>query len=85
MIPVIFLFCLAGTVTSPYHWPSEGVVCFKNVKMRYQPHLPHALKGKPAFSALSCPFAKHLVPGTGHWRNLANKLDDVSIGLKQYW
>ncbi len=26
MILVIVLFCLAGTVTSPHHWPSDGVV-----------------------------------------------------------
>ncbi len=61
IILVTVLFCLAGTVTSPYHWPSEGVVCFKNVKMRYQPHLPYALKGKPAVSALSSQSSKHFV------------------------
>merc|ERR1712130_674711 len=32
-----------GTITSPYHWPSEGIVTLKNVKLRYQDHLPWAL------------------------------------------
>jgi len=36
---------LAGSITSPYGWPSDGVVSLKNVFMRYQPHLPRALKG----------------------------------------
>ena len=34
-----------GSITSPYGWPSEGVVSLKNVVMKYQPHLPKALKG----------------------------------------
>ena len=34
-----------GSVTSPYNWPSEGVITMKNVTMRYQQHLPRALKG----------------------------------------
>lgn len=34
-----------GTVTSPYNWPSEGVISMKSVAMRYQDHLPPALKG----------------------------------------
>ena len=34
-----------GTVTSPYNWPSEGVITMKNVTMRYQPHLHPALRG----------------------------------------
>jgi len=36
---------MLGSITSPYGWPSEGVVCLKNVFMRYQPHLQRALKG----------------------------------------
>jgi len=36
----------SGSITiTPYGWPSEGVVSLKNVVMRYQPHLPKALKG----------------------------------------
>ena len=34
-----------GTVTSPYNWPSEGVITMKSVAMRYQDHLPRALRG----------------------------------------
>ena len=34
-----------ATVTSPYNWPSEGVITMKSVAMRYQDHLPPALKG----------------------------------------
>jgi len=33
-----------GTATSPYNWPSEGVVSMRNVSLRYQDHLPRALK-----------------------------------------
>ena len=33
-----------GSITSPYNWPSEGVISLKNVSMRYQPHLPRALR-----------------------------------------
>ena len=32
-----------GSITSPYNWPSEGVITLKNVSMRYQEHLPLAL------------------------------------------
>ena len=34
-----------GSITSPYNWPSEGVITIKKVVMRYQEHLPPALKG----------------------------------------
>ena len=34
-----------GTVTSPYNWPSEGVITMKSVTMRYQPGLNPALRG----------------------------------------
>ena len=30
--------------TTPYSWPSEGIVHFKNVNFRYREHLPLALK-----------------------------------------
>ena len=25
---------MQGSITSPYHWPSEGIVTLKNVKLR---------------------------------------------------
>ena len=28
-------FQVEGTITSPYHWPSEGIVTLKNVKLRF--------------------------------------------------
>eukprot|EP00092_Neocalanus_flemingeri_P010518 GFUD01011332.1.p1 GENE.GFUD01011332.1~~GFUD01011332.1.p1 ORF type:complete len:1535 (+),score=298.00 GFUD01011332.1:327-4607(+) len=34
-----------GSITSPYDWPSEGIITLKNVNLRYQEHLPRALKG----------------------------------------
>ena len=34
-----------GSITSPYDWPSEGVITLKNVSMRYQQHLPRVLRG----------------------------------------
>merc|ERR1719192_1762444 len=34
-----------GSITSPYNWPSEGVITMKQVSMRYQEHLPRALRG----------------------------------------
>ena len=34
-----------GTITSPYNWPSEGVISMRSVAMRYQEHLPRALRG----------------------------------------
>jgi len=33
-----------GSITSPYGWPSDGVLSFKNVDMRYQPHLARSLR-----------------------------------------
>ena len=33
-----------GTMSTPYGWPSEGIVHFKDVKFRYRAHLPLALK-----------------------------------------
>ena len=29
------LLQVEGTITSPYHWPSEGIVTLKNVKLRF--------------------------------------------------
>ena len=36
---------IKGTITSPYDWPSEGIVTLKNVSLRYQEHLPKSLNG----------------------------------------
>ena len=33
----------AGSITSPYGWPSDGVVSLKNVVMRYQESKPRNL------------------------------------------
>jgi len=33
-----------GSITSPYGWPSDGVLTINNVDMRYQPHLTRSLK-----------------------------------------
>ena len=33
-----------GTMSTPYGWPSEGIVHYKDVKFRYRDHLPLALK-----------------------------------------
>ena len=33
-----------GVTTTPYNWPSEGIVVFKDVSFRYAEHLPFALK-----------------------------------------
>jgi len=34
-----------GSITSPYGWPSDGVLSLRNVHMRYQPHLARSLRG----------------------------------------
>jgi len=36
---------IQGSITSPYDWPSEGIITLKNVNMRYQEHLPRSLNG----------------------------------------
>ena len=33
-----------GSRSTPYNWPSEGIIEFKNVNFRYREHLPLALK-----------------------------------------
>jgi ABC-type multidrug transport system fused ATPase/permease subunit len=32
-----------GSTSTPYNWPSEGIIEFKNVNFRYREHLPLAL------------------------------------------
>ena len=34
----------AETTSTPYGWPSEGIVNFKDVNFRYRDHLPLVLK-----------------------------------------
>lgn len=36
---------IKGSITSPYDWPSEGIITLKNVNLRYQEHLPRSLNG----------------------------------------
>lgn len=34
-----------GVIDTPYGWPREAIVSFKDVNFRYRDHLPPALKG----------------------------------------
>ena len=38
-------FTLISSQDTPYGWPRDAIISFKNVNFRYRGHLPPALKG----------------------------------------
>ena len=38
-----------GVTTTPYNWPSEGIIEFKEVSFKYKEHLPPALQVRKTY------------------------------------